>query len=388
MIPLGELADINPRSTSLDGDEAISFVGMAELDDRIGVAVPRETRAFSEVAKGYTVFNDGDILAAKITPCWENGKIGVAQLDHPVGVGSTEFHVVRARPAIDKRYLLHFLRQDSVRDAGELRMTGSGGQRRVPRQFLESLAVPVPNIEEQQRIAAILDQVDAIRALHVNRQELVDDLAQESFALAAMDARTSWMTLKELDVRFIAGASIVGNATNVHPINRVLKVSAVSGGQFAPAESKALPWDYSPPTSHAVSNGDVLFARASGSLRLVGSVAVASRTPPGLFLPDKIWRVVVPAGSPVSALYIAAALRSPDSRRYIEHHASGAAGVRNISMAKVLRLSVPVTPPERRKAHEQLVRRLADERTIHEREGADLDALFASLQSRAFRGEL
>lgn len=181
MVPLEEAAEINPRSTALPPDKPVSFVGMAELNADRAVAEPRETLPFRDVAKGYTLFRDQDILAAKITPCWENGKVGQARLDHEDGVGSTEFHVVRVHDSVAARYLMHFLRSPMVRATGELRMTGSGGQRRVPANYLRSLEVPLPPLVEQQRIAAILDHADSLRAKRRQVLAHLDDLTQAIF---------------------------------------------------------------------------------------------------------------------------------------------------------------------------------------------------------------
>ena len=178
---LGNVASINPRGEKIAADQKISFVGMAELDPDAAVARPRITRPFSEVAKGYTVFRDGDVLAAKITPCWENGKVGQARLDHKFGVGSTEFHVLRPNDALDPRYLLHFLRQPSVRIDGELRMTGSAGQRRVPVAFLQNLQIRLPPLPEQRRLASILDHADALRAKRRQVLAHLDSLTQSIF---------------------------------------------------------------------------------------------------------------------------------------------------------------------------------------------------------------
>ncbi len=102
---------------------------MAALHHETAATEPGDTRRFEEVATGHTVFRNGDLLVAKITPCFQNNKIGQAILRHEVGVGSSEFHIVRPNPdLVDARYLLHFLRQDRVRIEGEQRMTGSGGQ--------------------------------------------------------------------------------------------------------------------------------------------------------------------------------------------------------------------------------------------------------------------
>ena len=122
-------------------------------------------RPYAEVRKGYTYFETGNVLVAKITPCFENGKIVEAVLPRELGFGSTEFHVVRPKPRmLEGRYLHHFLRQERIRVGGQRRMTGSGGQRRVPEDFFAQLANPVPPLLEQRRIAAVLDQADALRA--------------------------------------------------------------------------------------------------------------------------------------------------------------------------------------------------------------------------------
>jgi type I restriction enzyme S subunit len=138
---------------------------MAAVDAVSATTSDGEPRRLGDVRKGYTAFLNGDILVAKITPCFENNKIAQARLSHAIGFGSTEFHVIRPRvQEADTRYLLHFLRQDKVRREGEMRMTGSAGQRRVPETFLADLMIPLPDLSEQRRIAAILDQADALRA--------------------------------------------------------------------------------------------------------------------------------------------------------------------------------------------------------------------------------
>lgn len=139
-------------------------------------------RPYAEVRKGYTNFESGDVLVAKITPCFENGKIAEAVLPRQFGFGSTEFHVVRPNPgALEGRYLHHFLRQAWIRVEGERRMTGSGGQRRVPEDFLAQLAIPLLALSDQRRIAAILDQADALRAKRREALAQLDSLTQSTF---------------------------------------------------------------------------------------------------------------------------------------------------------------------------------------------------------------
>jgi restriction endonuclease S subunit len=89
--------------------------------------------------------------------------------------------LVRPREKANARYLLWFLRQRWIRREGELRMTGSGGQRRVPEAYLRDFRIPLPSLDEQKRVAVILDQVDALRAKRREAIALLDDLAQSIF---------------------------------------------------------------------------------------------------------------------------------------------------------------------------------------------------------------
>ncbi|MFO1210339.1 MAG: restriction endonuclease subunit S [Amaricoccus sp.] len=182
-VPIGEIAAINPKGPgpgTLSQHELVDFLPMSDLSEDGTMAVSAQ-RPYSEVAKGYTAFRPGDVLLAKITPCFENNKIGLANVETEWAFGSTEFHVLRPGKDVDSGYLLHFLRQDAIRAAGEKRMTGSGGQRRVPKSFLEELPIPLPPLAEQKRIAAILDQADALRRLRRRALDRLNTLGQAIF---------------------------------------------------------------------------------------------------------------------------------------------------------------------------------------------------------------
>lgn len=178
LVQLGKIAQINPKSVPpsvVTSEELFDFLPMADVSEE-GRVVVRTQKPYSAVKKGFTPFARGDLLVAKITPCFENNKIASADIGTELGFGSTEFHVVRCDPrALDARYVLHLLRSDKVRAEGKRRMTGSAGQQRVPAKFLEELEIPLPPLPEQNRIAAILDQADELRR---KRQRAIDRLNQ------------------------------------------------------------------------------------------------------------------------------------------------------------------------------------------------------------------
>ncbi len=202
---LDEVAEFNPRlSETLTADDNVSFVPMSAVSAETASITHEETRKYAEVSKGYTPFVSGDVLVAKITPCFENGKIAQALLKWRAGFGSTEFHVVRPRAnKLDARYTLHFLRLGRIRLAGERRMTGSAGQRRVPENFLAKLEIPLPSLVEQRRIAEVLDRVEMLRAKRRVALAQLDFLTQSLFLDLFGDPATNpknWSHQKLLDL--------------------------------------------------------------------------------------------------------------------------------------------------------------------------------------------
>jgi len=143
----------------LSDKDLVSFVPMENLGIDQKVLVPSQTRPLAEVAGSYTYFADGDVLLAKITPCFENGKLGIAEnLSNGIGFGSSEYIVFRPSPAVDKEWLYYFLSRESFRTEGAERMSGAVGHKRVSKEFVESYPIPVPPLPEQQRIVGILDE--------------------------------------------------------------------------------------------------------------------------------------------------------------------------------------------------------------------------------------
>nr|MDO8080352.1 restriction endonuclease subunit S [Candidatus Freyarchaeota archaeon] len=160
---LGAVAKINPSKSEIKGlsDETyVSFVPMNNVDDEMGEIVSSEIKKLGEVRKGYTYFREEDVIFAKITPCMENGKCAVAKnLINKLGFGSTEFHVIRPSNIISSKWIHLYLRQKSIRDKATKYFTGSVGQQRVPKEFLEKLLIPLPPIEEQKRIVARIEEL-------------------------------------------------------------------------------------------------------------------------------------------------------------------------------------------------------------------------------------
>ena len=163
---LSEVCQIKPPKKEakelLSETDLVSFIPMNDLGVRQKSFSHQEEKSLGKVVGSYTYFAENDVLLAKITPCFENGKLGIARgLRNGIGFGSSEYVVFRSKGDIDPEYLFYFLSQDSFRDAGAKVMTGAVGHKRVPKEFIEDYLVPLPRFEEQKRIVAILDEAFA-----------------------------------------------------------------------------------------------------------------------------------------------------------------------------------------------------------------------------------
>lgn len=165
-VRLSEVCQFKPPKSiprkALDENDSVSFVPMNDLGELTKYFQPTMVKPLGEVIKSYTYFADGDVLCAKITPCFENGKLGIAQnLANRTGFGSSEFVVMRSGAKLLPEFLYYFLYRDEFREAGTRVMSGAVGHKRVPKEYFEDLEVPLPPLEEQKRIVAILDQAFA-----------------------------------------------------------------------------------------------------------------------------------------------------------------------------------------------------------------------------------
>lgn len=183
------IAEINPKTDlkAIEDDGLVSFIPMEAITEKIN-AFTHTPRPISEVRKGYTCFQNDDVLWAKITPCMQNGKTAVVQgLTNGVGFGSTEFHVVRTKAGSLSRFLWAVLSMPRLLYAAQGAFTGSSGHQRVPASFLEQLEIPVPPLDVQRSLIAELDaaRVDRERALAEADRLLnsIDDLVKRLLRL-------------------------------------------------------------------------------------------------------------------------------------------------------------------------------------------------------------
>ncbi len=173
--PISAVALINPGvdTTAIADDTLVSFVPMTAVEEGTGRMNTSTLRRLGDVRRGYTAFQENDIIFAKITPSMENGKFAVARfLSAGIGFGSTEFHILRPEEGVEPQLLYYYLSQTSFRQAARNLMTGSAGQLRVPATFLADTTFPLaPNDEQRRIVDAIEEQFSRLNAVVTSLQQ-------------------------------------------------------------------------------------------------------------------------------------------------------------------------------------------------------------------------
>lgn len=190
-----EVATINPRfaGNNISAEREFSFVPMADVDEVWGRIVGTQVRPYLSVMRGFTPFQEDDVLFAKITPCMQNGKAAIARnLVGGYGFGSTEFHILRAGSEATPEWLFALVRMEWFRRQAEASFTGTAGQQRVPADFLIRYAVPCPPLNLQQEFARAVERITE----WVDQSERVRRKIERLFASLLHRAFTGDLTAK------------------------------------------------------------------------------------------------------------------------------------------------------------------------------------------------
>ena len=254
--------ELSEEQRALSAEAQATFLPMTNIGENgeINCSIVRD---IADVRDGYTRFFDGDVLIAKITPCFENGKGALVRgTASGVGFGTTELHVLSPGSEIDARYLYYVTASERFRKLGEAAMSGAAGQKRVPDDFVRNYRVPIPPLAQQRSIADYLDQqtarIDELAAVKRRLLELLDEKQRAIIAksvgvrkgsLPAVRLKYSVALRSEpvLDgaERPYIGLADIRSYTGELAINRSGNCSEAQGG----------------PTGNAFEVGDVLFCK-------------------------------------------------------------------------------------------------------------------------------
>ena len=171
-VRVSDVAHINPKVTAQTSSTEVSFIPMAALSAGYISQIALDAKSsWGTVKNGYTKFIEGDVLLAKITPCFQNRKSAIAKkLSNGIGCGSSEFHVLRVNENIvTQEYLLMFLKSQWFITYGVENFKGTAGQQRLGTSDLKNCLFPLPPMSEQHRIVAKLNELlDSVKHLEYN----------------------------------------------------------------------------------------------------------------------------------------------------------------------------------------------------------------------------
>ncbi|WP_219892777.1 restriction endonuclease subunit S [Aquisediminimonas profunda] len=177
LAPLSELAEVNPKTKLAKGNDH-PFVAMENVSPGRRYVKAQGHRSLAGGAR----FEPGDTLLARITPCLENGKIAQYDPCGKAGFGSTEFIVLRAKPAVADPGFVHYLAvSEDVRAPAIASMSGASGRQRADAKVVAHALVPAPPLDTQRRIASILGAYDDLIEVNRRRVALLEEMARGLF---------------------------------------------------------------------------------------------------------------------------------------------------------------------------------------------------------------
>lgn len=286
-------------------------------------------------------------------------------------------------------YLAHFLRAAETRILG-LVDRASHGTARLTSDRIEEFPVPLPPLVEQQRIAGILDRAEALRAKRRAALAQVDGLTQSIFIEMFGDPVGNplrWPATRLVDVLSEPLRNGVSPSKSGRVMAKVLTLSAVTGDEFNPTALKVSTFERQPQGDQAVDDADLLICRGNGNIELVGRGFFPRAAMRDVTFPDTIIAARIDAQR-IDRRYLEHVWNSRAVRPQIESNARTTNGTFKVNQAVLERIAFVAPPLDLQRAFASRAAAVDKLKAAHRASLAQLDALFASLQHRAFRGEL
>ncbi|WP_299003123.1 restriction endonuclease subunit S [uncultured Caulobacter sp.] len=298
-------------------------------------------------------------------------------VDFPFGLGADGTKVLRAKAGVDPKYVFHFLQQVPIESAGYSRHF----------KFLKETTIPLPPLDEQRRIAAILDQADALRRKRREHSSRMAALVSAKFQAMFGDPvgtkrlypSVELVSLIDSDRPITYGILKPGpDLLDGVPYVRVVDIK---GGRVLTDQLRRT----SPEISHqyrrsTLRTGDVLISIRGH----VGRMALVPPEADGANITQDTARLAIVGANPI---FVRALMEHPLSKRWMAERTRGIA-VQGINLGDLKKFPVLVPPREEQDSFADFYKEVELNRSAGDRQLAHLDALFASLQHRAFRGEL
>lgn len=340
IVSVEEVAKINPLKSeikNLSPELEVSFVPMADLNENQISFEPSQSKQIKEVFNGYTYFENEDVLIAKVTPCFENGKAGVARnLKNGIGFGSSEFYVLRTEGRIKSDFLYRLLTTNKFQQYAIPKMTGTGGLRRVPKNVFAEFKIPLPPLSVQEEIVAEIEGyqkiIDGAKAVVTNYKPKID--IDPDWEMVELDSIAD----------IISGNAFSSSDFNEDNPIRCIKITNVGVREFVNDDTGRLPESYLTQYSRfAVNTGDLVISLTRTIISSGLKVAIVPDSWKNTLVNQRV--ACIKPTNKSNILFIYYYLCSDAVYRYVEEK-SRSLMQPNLSITDLKNLEIPCPPIE------------------------------------------
>ncbi|SMP71387.1 restriction endonuclease subunit S [Anoxynatronum buryatiense] len=393
LVKLKEVAEIvsgsTPKTNKIEyWDGQIHWITPADLEKKSNGYIYSTSRKITD--KGFESSNlkmlpVGTVLLTTRAPI---GKVALAGVELCTNQGFK--NIICDSAVLASEYLYYYL--TSQHD--QLNALGRGATfKEISKKIVEDLIIPLPPLQTQQKIVQVLDKAQSLIDKRKEQIELMDELIQSTFYEMFGDPvvnEKAWITKKvgsQLE-RIISGWSVSGEERKkINGEIAVLKISSVTSGAFKPDEHKVANQLDKKKVLVKPLKGDILFSRAN-TRELVAASCIVEDNYDDLFLPDKLWKIVIDSKK-LSNYWFNALLQNNSFRATLTKQASGTSGsMLNISKNKFENSLMPVPPIEFQKQFADIVQKIEAQKQLMEQALTEMENNYNSLMQRAFKGEI
>ena len=378
------VAKWNPRK---DGVGTFTYVDISSIDQaRKVVSTPASVEVANAPSRARQLIASGDVLVSTVRP--NLNAVAITGPDLDGATASTGYCVLRPRTGdLDGRYLFHWVRTAPF-IAYLVRLATGASYPAVSDETVRAAPIPLLPIEEQRRIAAVLDATDALRAKRRQALSKLEDLSQAIFVdmfgnpVASDLPVVPFGSLLLKPLRNGISPSRTGLVTG-----EVLTLSAITGSTFKPLARKLSTFERVHKDEKTVWQDDFLICRGNGNVQLVGRGNHPDRSMPGVAFPDTM---IAASCNPelISRAYLAHVWHDRTIRTQIESLARTTNGTHKINQGTISSVLVPLPGIDHQREFDEAQSAVAVLRGRQTSAAQRSDELLASLQQRAFRGEL
>ncbi|MDR3470030.1 MAG: restriction endonuclease subunit S [Xanthobacteraceae bacterium] len=391
-IPIGDLVEpVATWNPAIAPDETFTYVDLSAVDQiekRIKTAAP--IRGSEAPSRARQLIRKGDILVSTVRPNL-NGVAAVTD-EFDGATASTGFCVLRPHEGrLASNYLMHWVRAPQfvkllVREAA------GASYPAVSDRIVKSSPIPLPPLDQQRGIAAILDKADELRRKRKRALDLLDSLTQSIFLEMFGDLRTNpkhWNEVRNLgDLAEVVSGITKGRKLNGAPTRNVpyLAVSNVQDKNLDLSTVKRIDATEDEIRRYRLKTDDLLLTEGGDPDKLGRGTLWADELPEAIHQ-NHIFRVRV-TSKKVLPLYLIWLIGSAYGKAYFLRSAKQTTGIASINKAQLSNFPVLLPPIHLQAEFAERVKSVALILGKSSSAALVFDDLFASLQSRAFSGQL